>query len=118
MGWAVAIAIAYLLLSARGEGTTARRAPAPTSSQATAQTGVGGTQITLPGVGSYTNIPGVVSSITIDPRIFGLNPAAPQPEPNYYPNLVAPQLSTDYIPEAQLDPPIRLVAPNGVQLPE
>ena len=111
VNWAVAAVLVYLVLQTSGRSTQARRAPSPTSREATATTGPGGTRIAIGG-SSYTNVPGVGTSISLDPALLGLNPSAPQSPPDYSrATIAAPTLSVDYIPEAMMDPPLVIVAP-------
>lgn len=109
-----AIVIGYVLLS-RPAVRTAAPAPAPQPAQA--RVSPGGTAISIPGFGSYLNVPGQGVAVTLDPRLFGglLQTPAPIEEPDYYataqPVMSGPAPSYGYVPEADVPPPITLLPP-------
>lgn len=94
-----------------------RPATAPTTrTGATARTAPAGTYITIPGVGTYSNVYGGSATLQLDPRLTAGLFGAPTQEPEYYPTaLTAPQGGYTYVPEVAIDPPLGdLALPVGV----
>lgn len=71
------IGAAYLLLRPLAPATP--RQAAPPAGSAYARSGPFGTQISIPGLGAYTNLPGQGTQLILDPRVFGSFFSAPAP---------------------------------------